>query len=312
MKKKLMSIMVVAMMVMMTACGKKDVDVNSNSNTDNSNTESVSKDSDSESKDVSVENGDTRKHYDALPEIVNAKLGDNMIQVADMIFYYGERMTVDDVKATIDASDCGWTYEDYEYTDEDSGEIRPCIAIIDENGTCITCGRPSSDMIMRFIWNYDEQQYYLSDIVRKGEYLPCNEDSVYIAGGIPVNTYKANFTEVTLDSLIADLQAVGGYEINNDLYLNYSGFASMENHPEEFPPCIYTVLNSKDQLDLLILDNNRNGMEDKYGEKCIVCINYTFYFDKNTGILRSVAFSDYTESITQSEFERVCERHNNQ
>ena len=235
-----------------------------------------------------------------------------MIQVADMIFYYGERMTVDDVKATIDASDCGWTYEDYEYTDEDSGEVRPCIAIIDENGTCLSVDNPSHSTIMTFKWNSDEQQYYFSDIVQKGEDLPCNEDSVYIAGGIPVNAFKANFTKITLDSLIADLQSTGGFEINNDLYLNYSGFASMENHPEEFPPCIYTVLNSKDQLDLLILDNNRNGMEDKYGEKCIVCINYTFYFDKNTGILRSVAFSDYTESITQSEFERVCERHNNQ
>lgn len=309
MKKKLMSIVVVAMMVMMTACSKKDVDVNSSSNADNFNTESVSKDSDSESKDVSVENGDTRKHYDALPEIVNAKLGDNMIQVADMIFYYGKRMTLDDVKATIDASDCGWTYEDYEYTDEDSGEVRPCIAIIDENGTRFANDYSSSNAVMRFIWNSDEQQSYFKDIINKGEYLPCNEDSVYIAGGIPVNTYKSDFTGITLDSFVADLQSAGGFEIDKDAWhLDYSGFASTPNHPDEFPPCIYRVSNSKHCLDLLILDNNRNGMEDRYGEKCIVCINYGFYWDKNTGLLESVAFSDYTESITQSEFERICEK----
>ena len=251
---------------------------------------------------------DIRKHYDPLPEILEADWGDAKIQIADMIFRSNGSMSMDEVKQVLDASETGWTYRDNEeILDYHTAEAFPGIQILNAQGEEINFimwewQTPEAQNYFSSFYDENKAGWYVRYVDPVEELLPCDPASVYIAGGLPMYNINPKSVNFSKDDFLSYLRDMGGYEIKNSNTASYFSFLKYEAPVlgiTEIPPCIF--LNNDDHHTIVLFkDNYWTETTDPRGEQRFTTINYFFSWN-DTGEYNGVVYCGIDEELKKKE-----------
>lgn len=285
MKKRIaMALAVGLVLSCLQGCGSSDA-----SKEDTTTTEQIdadqNEDSSAQQEDTNTESKTTGeetalKHYDPMPEILEATWGDGKFQVADMVFCINNTMSDKEVRAIIDASESGMQWAEFEYVSE-SGVSKPKTQVIDKNG--------NETFFLEWTWHsVDKQKYYDVAEGEEGWYLSgfyegadietlanCDRDSWYIDGGIPVHPTPGTCT-ITLNDIVKEYQDLGYVEDQgNSNSLTFYTYLKYDNkNATEIPIGIY-LSNGH----LTVQDNYWTGTLDPKGNERFESMIYSLYFN---------------------------------
>lgn len=305
MKKKIaMALAVGLVFSCLQGCGSSDTQKKDSTTTTEQTNTNQENNLNVEQEDTDTENEATGeetalKHYDPMPEILDATWGDGMFQVADMVFCINNVMSMDEVAAIIETSETDLQLIEYQNPDYDEN-FPPQLHAMDKEGNATSL----------FEWKWhsvDNQRYYDVAEGEEGWYLSgfyvgadiealvgCDRDSWYIDGGIPVKPTPGTYNK-TEDDLINEFKSFGAiewteYGSGNTFYIY------MKHHDvSEIPPAIYNQSGY-----FTVPDHKWTGTTDSKGNERFSCIDYSFNYNNSTGVIESAAIY-YGEPVYKQE-----------
>lgn len=262
-------------LTLLSGCGSKNenpVTEKQEDTTENSTPEIVNiEDEEEKEEDSSIVTRPT--HYDILPEVANASIADGTIyQIADMVFYDDYRMSVDDVKKTVENSKTGAYCEDISDNPD-----RPYLAVYDEHGY---------DVIAILEWGYVDPAKSEFPVPEAGMYLryvlPSMyaqenmgiENSIYCGGGYIFDENGLFYSDTkTYDDFVAELESLGCTRVN-ELPSSSSLTADDKGYYED-------VNGEKRRICFCLNDNYWTGKTNSDGTVIVNPVRGEVYFDEN-------------------------------
>lgn len=272
-------------LTILSGCGSKNespVTEKQEDTTESSTPEIVNiEDEEEKEEDSSIVTRPT--HYDILPEVANASIADGtVIQIADMVFYGGYRMSADDVRKVVENSQTG-AYMEEKYFDDSLGHSYPYYEVYDEYGY---------DVIAIMEWKYvdpetsslpvPEAGMYLSDIY-PNDYFEENTgitDSFYFGGGYCLSGGAMGNVKSggkTSDELVAELESLGCVKVDDipnpqNITTDDKGYYEIVGENES---------NKKKLIRFQMLDNYWTGKTRFDGSTIVMPLSGEAYFDEN-------------------------------
>lgn len=280
MKKKITAIVLASAMAisLLSGCGKKDEPVPDNETISEETQTETEEPYAEEPAEEETETAARPTHYDILPEVANASIADGTIyQIADMVFYDDYRMSVDDVKKTVENSKTGAYCEDISDNPD-----RPYLAVYDEYGW---------DVIATLEWVYVDPTKSEFPVPEAGMYLKYVlpsmftqenmgiENSIYCGGGYIFNGNSSFYSDTkTYDDFIAELENLGCTKVDelpnsNSLTIDDKGYYEVVGRDDEN--------DKKCLVQFCLPDNYWTGKTSSDGSVVVNIIMGEVYFDEN-------------------------------
>lgn len=271
-------------LTLLSGCGNKNespVTEKQEDTTESSTPEIVNiEDEEEKEEDSSIVTRPT--HYDILPEVANASIADGtVIQIADMVFYGGYRMSADDVRKVVENSQTG-AYMEEKYFDDSLGHSYPYYEVCDQDGY---------DIIAYMEWKFvdpetsglpvPEAGMYLSDIstTSLAQENMGIENSIYCGGGYIFDGNSSFYSDTkTYDDFVAELESLGCTRVD-ELPSSSSLTADDKGY--------YEVVGKDDENDkkclvrFCLLDNYWTGKTNSDGTVIVNPVRGEVYFDEN-------------------------------